>query len=247
MEQTLHPRRRIAIVGATSGIGLATAELLRARGHAVLAIGRDPAKLDALARSADSAAGTGSLVVGRADGGNHDALRALLQTHAPIDDLVIAASGGKGAGPFAGLALDELRAGFEQKFWVHLTTLQAALDGLAPDASITLITAVSARTAMPGTSGLAAINGALETMVPILARELAPRRVNAISPGIIDTPWWNGVPEDARGEIFAAYAASTPLGRVGAAPEVAHAIAFVVENRYVTGSVLEVAGGFQVV
>jgi|HubBroStandDraft_1064217.scaffolds.fasta_scaffold01310_6 NAD(P)-dependent dehydrogenase (short-subunit alcohol dehydrogenase family) len=247
MEQTLHLQRRIAVVGATSGIGRAAAELLRARGHAVLAIGRDPAKLDALARAADSAAAAGSLVVGRADGADGDAVRALLHTHAPIDDLVIAASGGKGAGPFAGLALDELRAGFEQKFWVHLTTLQAALDGLAPDASITLITAISARTAAPGTSGLAAINGALETMVPILARELAPRRVNAISPGIIDTPWWAGVPEPARGEIFAAYAASTPLGRVGEAHEVAHAIAFVVENRYVTGSVLEVAGGYQMV
>jgi NAD(P)-dependent dehydrogenase (short-subunit alcohol dehydrogenase family) len=125
--------------------------------------------------------------------------------------------------------------------------LQAALDVLASDASIVLMTGASARAAMLGTSGLAAINGALETMVPVLARELAPRRVNAISPGIIDTPWWDRIAAPVREEMIAGYTATIPMGRVGQAREVADAVAFLIDNQYVTGSVLELDGGFHTV
>ncbi len=55
--------------------------------------------------------------------------------------------------------------------------------------SITLVTAGSAQSALPGTAGLAAVNGALEAAVAPLAAELAPRRVNAVSPGVIETGW----------------------------------------------------------
>jgi len=245
MERTFHPQRRVAVIGASSGIGRASAELLRDRGDAVLAVGRDAAKLAALAPRAPSGAGT--LVVAQADAGDRAAIAAAVRPQGPLDALVIAASGGKGGGPFASLDLDELRAGFAEKFWVQLTALQAALDVLAPDASIVLMTGASARAAMPGTSGLAAINGALETMVPVLARELAPRRVNAISPGIIDTPWWDRIAPPVREEMIAGYTATIPMGRVGQAREVADAVAFLIDNQYVTGSVLELDGGFHTV
>ncbi len=239
--------RRVAVVGGTSGIGRAAVETLCEAGYTVLATGRDRTKLADLERAVRAASGRGSLVASQADAADSAAMRILLLEHRPIDHLVIAASGGKGGGPFASLALEDLREGFEAKFWVHLATLRGALEALAPAASITLITAASARAAMRGTAGLAAINGALETMVPILARELAPRRVNAISPGIIDTPWWSALPQTAREEVFAGYSASVPLGRVGEAQEVAHAVKFLIENRYVTGSVIEVDGGFHTV
>ena len=99
-----------------------------------------------------------------------------------FDHLVLAASGGAGAGRFESLDASALRRGFEAKFWTHWNAVQAALPHLAANGSITFITAASSRLANPGTSGLAAINGALERMVPTLARELAPRRVNAVSP-----------------------------------------------------------------
>ncbi|WP_433367243.1 SDR family oxidoreductase [Actinoplanes sp. CA-142083] len=104
-----------------------------------------------------------------------------------IDWLVVSLSGGEGAGPIAGLDVAALRRAFDAKFWAHLTTLRAALPRLAPTGSITLIGAISARAAMPGTAGLAAVNGAVEALVKPLATELAPIRVNGVSPGLAAT------------------------------------------------------------
>lgn len=86
-----------------------------------------------------------------------------------------------------------MRGAFDAKFWAQLTSAQVALPHLAPDGSITFIGAASARSSIPGTAGLAAVNGAIEAMVKPLAVELAPIRVNAVSPGITDTPWWSGM------------------------------------------------------
>jgi NAD(P)-dependent dehydrogenase (short-subunit alcohol dehydrogenase family) len=156
-----------------------------------------------------------------------------------VGHLVIAASGGSGAGPFRSVETDALRRGFEAKFWVHWNTAQAAVAHLDPNGSITFVTAASSRLANPGTAGLAAINGALERMVPTLARELAPLRVNAVSPGVIDTPWWSDKPK----EMFEAFSRKAPLARAGRPDEVADAIAFLVRNAFVTGIVLDVDGG----
>src|SRR4051794_23617004 len=177
----------VLILGGTSGIGEATARAFAERGDAVHVAGRDPQRLAAaLERLGDGVGGTAL------DTGDADAVRDLAAALAPIDLLVLALSGAKGAGPFAQLALDDLRTGFEGKLWPQLTALQAALPSLAGDAGIVFVTAGSARAALPGTSGLAAINGALEATVAPLAAELAPRRVTAVSPGVIDTPWWDG-------------------------------------------------------
>ncbi|MFG2002786.1 hypothetical protein ACGFNU_26860 [Spirillospora sp. NPDC048911] len=98
------------------------------------------------------------------DGSVPDEVNAFFADGTAYDHLVLALSGGAGAGPFPTLDLAELRGGFEAKFWLHLGILQAALPRLAADGSITFITASSARAALPGTAGLAAINGALEAV-----------------------------------------------------------------------------------
>src|SRR5262249_3698954 len=109
--------------------------------------------------------------------------------------------------------------------------------------SITLVTSSSARAAVPGTAGLAAVNGALTAMVGPLAAELAPLRVNAVAPGVIRTPWWDSTPFEQREAAFAGVAATMPAGRVGEPEEVAEAILFLATNGYVTGTVLDCAGG----
>ena len=111
------------------------------------------------------------------------------------------------------------------------------------DGSVTIVSAVSARTAFAGTAGLAATNGALEAIVAPLAVELAPLRVNAVSPGVIDTPWWDGMPDDQRRAYFDAVAAVTPTRRVGRPADVADAIAYLAGAGFVTGTVLECTGG----
>ena len=224
----------IVIVGGTSGIGLAAARRLAAQSAPVTIIGRDRARLD------QALGGLGGSVRGEvADAADRNALDALLGRIGAIQHLIIAASGGAGAGPFGALGADALRRGFEAKFWVQWNAAQAALPYMERSGSLTFITAASSRVANPGTSGLAAINGALERMTPTLARELAPLRVNAVSPGVIDTPWWADKPAG----MFAAASLRAPLGRAGQADEVADAIAFLVGNQFVTGVVLDVDGG----
>jgi len=90
---------------------------------------------------------------------------------------------------------------------------------------------------------LAAINGALERVVPPLATELAPLRVNAVSPGLVDTPWWDHLPAEARAQLFDGIAKALPAGHVAQPEEIAQAVYFMATNPYITGSILEVAGG----
>lgn len=217
--------KKIVVAGGSSGIGLAVVELLSGLHAKVAVISRSgPKPVDATDRSQ---------------------LDSFFYENGHFDDLVVTLSGGKGAGLFRDLDLNHLRSGFEAKFFPQLQTVQAALPYLSPRGSITLVSAISSRSRLAGTSGLAAINAAIEAMVPTLAKELQPIRVNAISPGVIDTPWWNFLDADSKEKAFKGYSAQIPLGRVGKASDVAESIAFLVTNEYVTGVVLDVDGGIK--
>jgi NAD(P)-dependent dehydrogenase (short-subunit alcohol dehydrogenase family) len=229
------------IVGGTSGVGLATARLLAARGADVHVAGRSEARLRAVAGSDPQLTGH------RADGADADAIRAVLERVGTIDWLVVALGGSGGPGPLADLDLTLLRQAFDAKFWAQLTTIKAALPYVAPTGSITLIGAVTARAGMPGTAGIAAINGAVEALVKPLAVELAPIRVNGVSPGFVDTPWWAGLPEADRQAYFAAAARALPTRHVATAEEVAEVVALAATNTTTTGTVLEADGGARLV
>jgi NAD(P)-dependent dehydrogenase (short-subunit alcohol dehydrogenase family) len=112
--------------------------------------------------------------------------------------------------------------------------------------SIAFVTAASARTPIPGTAGLAAINGALESMVPTLALELNPTRVNAVSPGVVGTPWWDSLPSEQRESVFAQIAQSLPVGCIGMPEEVAEVILLLLQNGFMTGTVIECDGGIRI-
>ena len=234
--------KKIVVAGGTSGIGLATAKGFQQLGGIVTVTGRNAERL--------SAAEKLGLGVASVDSRDRKALDTFFAGHGVVDHLVIAASGGKGMGEFANLSLADLREGFEAKFWPQLETLQSALPymrtgggDLQTSASVTLITAISAIAKLPGVSGLAAINGALELMIPIWARELKPIRFNAVSPGLIDTPWWDFVPKENRHETFAQFTAGLPVPRVGRPEEVAGTIIFLAGNDYITGKVIGIDGG----
>ncbi|WP_114240741.1 SDR family oxidoreductase [Dyella sp. C9] len=229
---------KVVVLGGSSGIGLATVKRLARTGFQVIATGRDSEKLRAAVADLDGAIHTEAF-----DGADRGALDRFFNTTGTIDHLVIALSGGEGAGLFNELDLAALRRGFEAKFWPHVQAAQAALPVLRQGGSITFVTAISAQIANPGTSGLAAINAAIEAMVPILARELAPSRVNAVSPGVVETPWWSAMPEAARRAFFEQHGSELPVGRIGQPDEVAQAIAFLIGNGYTTGSIMQCDGG----
>jgi NAD(P)-dependent dehydrogenase (short-subunit alcohol dehydrogenase family) len=223
------------IVGGTSGIGLATALRLRDQGATVHVVGRRRRPLDALP----------GITGHQADGANREEISAVAASIGRIDWLVVTLSGGEGQGLFADLDLSALRRAFDAKFWGHVTTVQAVLPYLT--GSITLVGAASARMGMPGTAGLAALNGAVEALVKPLAVELAPIRVNGVSPGLVDTPWWDGLPADVRQDYFARAATTLPARRVATAEDVAEVVALAAVNPNITGTVLEADGGARLV
>ena len=230
----------LVVMGGTSGIGLATAYAAADAGARVVVAGRNRDKLER------AMAGLGSKAHGEVvDASDRDALDTLFAGTGRFDHLVIAASGGVGAGLLGTLARDDLARGFDGKFWGQWQCAQAALPYLSERGSITFVTANSARTGNPGTSGLAAINGALGAMVLPLAHELGPIRVNAVSPGVIDTPWWDKQPAELKQRVYARVAATAPVRRIGRSEDIADAIVFLAGNGYVTGVILDVDGGIR--
>jgi len=231
--------QRVIIAGGSAGIGEAAARAFAAAGAQVTITGRAKPRLDAAAQRIGY-----PVEVAEFDATDGAAVAGFFATAGPFDHLVLAASpGAVGSGPFAGLDESDLRQAFDGKFFAHVKVLQAARPRLRADGSVTIVSAVSARAAYPGAAGLAAVNGALEAMVPALAVELAPLRVNAVSPGVIDTQWWDGLPPGPRAGFFQAVAAASPVGRVGQPADVAAAIVYLAGAGFVTGTVLECAGG----
>lgn len=229
--------RRIVVIGGTSGMGLAAAQQVAGDGASVVVTGRTLEKIERIRKD------NPTLKAESVDASSPEALSAFYQSLGAFDDLVLSVSGAKGAGPFSTLNTSELLAGFQEKFFAQFRAAQAALPFLKRDGSLTFITAISARAANPGTAGLAAINGAIEAMVKPLAKELRPLRVNAISPGAVETAWWDRLPADIKDSLLQQTAASSMVGRNGSAEELGSAIAFVISNGFVSGTILEVDGG----
>jgi NAD(P)-dependent dehydrogenase (short-subunit alcohol dehydrogenase family) len=232
--------RHVAVLGGSSGIGLETARLLVEKEAQVTIGGRSRDRLDAAVERLD-----GQVTAVAVDAEQADSLREFFTQAGPITDLVITVTRRGGVGPVAQLAEADLLGAFAGKTVAHLRAVGLALPTLAANGSITLVTAGSAQSALPGTAGLAAVNGALEAAVAPLAAELAPRRVNAVSPGVIETQWWDELPGEARQETFATFAQRALVRRNGQPEDVAQAIVAVIENDFITGVVLPCDGGLR--
>ena len=219
-----------------------TVSRLKGAGAHIVAVGRDQSRLD---RALAGLQGPGRVASEALDCTDRAALERFFERMGRIDHLVLTLSGGEGAGQFNELDLTSLRRGFEAKFWPQLEAAQAGLPALRRDGSLTFLTSISARIANPGTAGLGAINGALESMIGTLAREMAPLRVNAVSPGVVDTAWWDRFPPGVKEDLFRQQAETLPVRRVGHAQDIAHALQFLMENTFMTGAVIECDGGLR--
>jgi NAD(P)-dependent dehydrogenase (short-subunit alcohol dehydrogenase family) len=231
--------RKIVVFGGGSGVGLASAKLLASHGAELVVTDRDAEKL-----AAPAAGFEGRVSTRVVDGKDERALAAFFEEVGAFDHLVIPAGQTDRGGDFRdALTLEKFRATFDGKFWVQVAVAQAGARHLRPGGSITFFSGGASRKALRGMVNIAAVNGALDAIVPSLALELAPTRVNAISPGTLRTGYWTGVPEKQLEEIFDHMAKALPVGRVGTAEDIANAVLFLVTTGYVTGTVLAVDGG----
>ncbi len=224
--------QRAVVFGGASGAGLAAAKLLASQGAEVILGGRgvDKPEID----------GIRALAV---DGKDAGAVKSFFETVGPFDHLVITAGATNRGAPFVEMTIDAIRDAFEGKFWVQVTAAHEGARFVRKGGSITFFSGGANRRALPGMLNIAAVNAAIDGIIPTLARELGPTRVNAISPGTLRTSYWSGVPDAAQEQIFDRIAKNVPAGRVGTADDVANAVLYLVSTSFVTGTVLHVDGG----
>jgi NAD(P)-dependent dehydrogenase (short-subunit alcohol dehydrogenase family) len=225
--------KKALVFGGTSGIGLATVNQLKEQGAEVVAISRDPSKAGDIA----------GVTLAACDVRDTDALSELLAQHAPFDLLISAATGGsRAAGPFLQMDLAAYQASFD-KLWGYTNIVRLGAEHLTEKGGIVLVSGAPARRAKPGQAALASVGGAVEQFARAVAPELAPRRINVVSPGVIDTPMF-GPDAEARAKMLGAATANNLIPRAGTPDEVAEAVIFVAGNEFVTGTTVEVDGGW---
>jgi NAD(P)-dependent dehydrogenase (short-subunit alcohol dehydrogenase family) len=226
--------KKALVFGGTSGIGLATTKRLAAAGAKVIAISRSPDKAGAL---------PAGVTVKACDVTDRDALQKLFAECAPFDILVSAATGGPRAiGPFLKMDMDGYQASFA-KLWGYTNVVRYGTEHLANDGCIVLVSGSPARKMKPGQIAIGSVGGAVEAFVRGVARELAPKRINVLSPGSIDTPMVS-MQGDERSSFYQKATASNLIPRAGTADECAQGIMFLIENDFVTGTTVDVDGGW---
>ncbi|MBO0882511.1 MAG: SDR family oxidoreductase, partial [Mycobacterium sp.] len=151
-------------------------------------------------------------------------------------------------GPAAGLTEDDVMRAVRSKIVGPFFAAQLAAEHMVQPGSITLTAGIAAERPVPGGALGAVVNGALESMVRALALEFAPIRVNAVSPGWVDTPIWQQlVSSEVKQVRFAELSARLPGGRIGTTEDIANAIAFLIDDAFITGTVLHAEGAQQLV
>ena len=229
--------KKVVVVGGSSGIGLATAELARQEGADVVVASRNAQRLKA---AADNIGATDIA----ADVTSDESVVDLFRKCGPVNHVVVTAAQLR-TGPFKTVAMDDVRATMESKFWGAWRVARFA--EIRPGGSLTLVSGYLSTRPRPGAAIVGAVNGALESLTKSLALELAPIRVNAVSPGTIDTPIRASMPEAARRDMLAKTAASLPVGRVGESEDIAQQILTFMALGFATGSVVYIDGGALVV
>jgi len=226
-------KQKVVVVGGSSGIGLSTAAMAKQNGAEVIIASRSAEKLKAAADKIGVKAIT-------ADVTSDDSVANLFKQCGAVDHVVVTAAQLK-SGPFRSVSMDDVRSTMEGKFWGAWRCARSA--DIRAGGSLTLVSGFLSIRPRPGSAIVGSANGALESLTRALALELAPVRVNCVSPGLIDTPIRAAMPEAARKEMLAKAAAALPVKRIGEGEDIAMQILAFMANGFATGSIVYLDGG----
>jgi NAD(P)-dependent dehydrogenase (short-subunit alcohol dehydrogenase family) len=234
---------KVVVVGGSSGIGLGVARAAVAEGAEVVLVGRSPEKLLEASRALGDPPSVKTITVDITR--EEDVARAFAETGA-FDHLVVTAANLAYA-PIASFDLAAARACVESKLVAAILLAKHACGRVKPGGSLTFTSGQAKDRARPKGAVVAAVNGALGSLARALAVEMAPTRVNVVSPGVVDTPIWTAIVGDDKGAVFEQTARRLPVGRIGTTADLAQAYLFLMQNEFTTGTTLHVDGGYTLV
>jgi NAD(P)-dependent dehydrogenase (short-subunit alcohol dehydrogenase family) len=228
--------RTVLVVGRGSGLARAIVLAALDAGARVVAAGRDQAGLAA------AYAGEPGVVPEFVDLTDEASIAALGDRLGPVDHVVSTASA-RARGRLPDLDRDAVRQSFDTKVIGPLMLAKVLAPRMSPDGSFVIFSGVAATKIAVGTMAVAITNAAADTLARSLALELAPIRVNAISPGVIDSGAWDALGPQGKADYFADISARNPAGRIGTPDDIAAAVMFALTSTFLTGQTLHIDGG----
>jgi NAD(P)-dependent dehydrogenase (short-subunit alcohol dehydrogenase family) len=238
MTPTNLKNQRVVLLGGTSGIGLATAQAVQAAGGSVVVVSsRTQSVANALAVLGERAEGHAVDLTDEA------AVQRLFEQLGTFDHLVYSAGDSLQMGLLAETGIDAVRKAFDVRVFGAIAAVRHAVPHLRPGGSVVLTGGVASLRPKKGWTVAASVCGAMDAFTRALAVELAPIRVNLVSPGFVRTPLWNNIAEAQREAMYAEVGAALPVGRVGEAHDIAQTYVYLMGNAYATGQVVVVDGG----
>jgi len=235
--------QRVVVVGGTSGMGLGAVRAAADAGAHVIAAGRRPAAARDIVQPAE-----GRLEHAVVDVTDEASVRAMFDAIGEVDHLFVTAAPPPGSwGAFLDQDVAAAQTYMNGKFFGSWACARYGAPRMHPGGSITFLTGATAVRPRPGSSIVTAAFTAVEALSRALAVELGPLRVNTIRPGLVDSDMWNFLDDAARAQLHQKVREKFPVRRVGTIEDIGHAAVFLMTNPYVTGTVLEVTGGEQLV
>jgi NAD(P)-dependent dehydrogenase (short-subunit alcohol dehydrogenase family) len=228
--------QRVLVVGRGGGLARAVCLAARDAGAPVIAAGRDKDSLAA------AYAGEPGISIDTVDLTDEDSIAALSERVGSVDHVVSTASA-RARGRLASLDRDAVRLSFDTKVIGPLMLAKHLAPRMPETGSITIFSGVAATKIAVGTMAVAITNAAADTLARSLALELAPIRVNAMSPGVIDSGAWDALGPQAKADYFAGMSARNPARRIGTADDIANGVLFAMTSTFLTGQTLHIDGG----
>ena len=226
--------KKAIVFGGTSGIGLSATQMLSDKGAHVIALSRNPDKLKNVPKN---------VTTKKMNVLDRDALEKFFQEVGEYDILVNSATGGaRAVGPFLSMDLDGYKASFD-KLWGYTNVVRYGTKFLKDNGNIVLVSGSPARKCRPGQIAISSVGGAVEAFARGIAPEIAPKRINIVSPGIIDTPM-SPLHGKEREDYYKNTTNNNIIPRAGTPDEVATGIIFAIENEFITGTTIDIDGGW---